>query len=54
MICPKCETMMESMGYGDACCPKCGHCVYTESKADFYDRIYGNHLPEDEEQQDGC
>jgi len=28
MICPECDTMMESLGYGDEKCPECGHIEY--------------------------
>lgn len=51
MICPKCETIMESIGYGDTYCPKCGQYEYTESKMDFYDRIFGNTLREDQNEK---
>ncbi len=39
MICPKCDTMMEAMGYGDEVCPSCGHTEYSESDEDFYTRM---------------
>jgi hypothetical protein len=41
MICPKCEAMMDSMGYGDALCPVCDHTEYSEPSDDFNLRIYG-------------
>jgi len=42
MICPNCDTFMDSMGYGDELCPKCGHAEYSESDEEFEGRIYGN------------
>lgn len=39
MICPNCESMMESCGYGDNKCPECGHMGYAESQEDFDARI---------------
>jgi tRNA(Ile2) C34 agmatinyltransferase TiaS len=41
MICPKCDKLMESMGYGDEVCPECGHVEYSESAEDFYNRVDG-------------
>ena len=48
MECPKCDTPMESMGYGDEKCPNSGHSEYAESEEDFNERIYGNEDDEDE------
>lgn len=45
MLCPECETMMESMGYGDETCNDCGHVEYSESEEDFNKRIYGVDIP---------
>lgn len=39
MICPKCEAMMDSMGYGDEMCPVCGHVEYSESMEEFEARL---------------
>jgi tRNA(Ile2) C34 agmatinyltransferase TiaS len=35
MTCDKCESEMESMGYGDMICSKCGYTSYSESDEDF-------------------
>lgn len=47
MICSKCDTLMESMGYGDEKCPKCGHTSYSESDDEFNLRIYGTTFKDD-------
>jgi len=39
MTCPECDTAMESMGYGDEKCPKCGHTEYSEPEEDFHARL---------------
>jgi tRNA(Ile2) C34 agmatinyltransferase TiaS len=52
MICPKCEAMMDSMGYGDEMCPVCGHAEYSESRDEFNLRIYGTTFRETEETKD--
>jgi tRNA(Ile2) C34 agmatinyltransferase TiaS len=52
MICPKCEAMMDSMGYGDEMCPVCGHVEYTESRDEFNLRIYGRTFNDNEENTD--
>ena len=39
MVCPNCDCIMESMGSGDECCPKCGFILYSESEDDFLARI---------------
>lgn len=52
MICPKCEAMMDSMGYGDEMCPVCGHTSYSESDEEFNLRIYGTTFNEDDTKQD--
>lgn len=49
MICPKCETEMDAMGYGDMRCPKCGHDSYSESDDEFNLRIYGRTFREDDD-----
>ena len=48
MICPKCEAMMDSMGYGDEMCPVCGHAEYSESRDEFNLRIYGRTFSEED------
>lgn len=53
MICPKCDTHMDSMGYGDEKCPTCGHTSYSESRDDFNLRIYGTTF-KDEPDADNC
>ena len=39
MICPKCDAMMDSMGYGDEMCPVCGNVEYSESEEEFEARL---------------
>jgi tRNA(Ile2) C34 agmatinyltransferase TiaS len=53
MICPKCDTHMDSMGYGDEQCPNCGRTSYSESRDDFNLRIYGTTF-KDEPDADNC
>lgn len=52
MRCPKCDTRMESMGYGDEKCPGCGHNEWCESQDDFNLRIYGRTFNDKEENED--
>ena len=52
MICPKCEAMMDSMGYGDKMCPVCGHAEYSESREEFNLRIYGRTFSEEDIKSD--
>jgi len=49
MICPKCDTLMGAMGYGDERCPACGHTSYSESDEEFNLRIYGTTFREGED-----
>lgn len=49
MICQKCDKLMESMGYGDAVCPKCGHTSYSEPEDEFNMRIYGTTFKDEPE-----
>lgn len=50
MICPKCETQMDAMGYGDEKCPNCGHTSYNETEEEFTLRIYGETFNEGSEE----
>lgn len=49
MRCPKCDTHMESMGYGDEKCPECGHNEWCESRDDFNLRIFGTTFKDEPE-----
>ena len=43
MICPNCDTIMESMGYGDCICDTCRHVEYGDPEAvqALINRTYG-------------
>ena len=52
MICPKCDTQMDAMGYGDETCPVCGHTEYSESQDEFNLRIYDTTFNETDESKE--
>lgn len=39
MICPSCERLMESMGYGDCICETCNIVVYSKTDEEFYSKF---------------
>lgn len=52
MICPKCDTQMESIGYGDEQYPECGHVEWSEPYEEFHKLIYGTDYPVDDKEKD--